>query len=362
MFLLARPSGRFEIYTFQNPKISPQPPILQAIYAFPLLSPGYSYWCISVSSNPAAGHISTTEKDRVAPSANSTDRTFAPNPGERILSCSIYLFRRGEDGEHRIHSFVFFLNVKMFVDLASRRITPTIPPPMNLARMASSKILLGTQTVTPSAPSPHGSPSRPPLVVPDDDDEEEGHQTLPPRPPSPPSGPTYVPPFYASTESSLFTQAGHHYVPWESWGPRSTRFFTESLSADWQHAVYGTRTLDTIDVLPERGSGSGQTVITAAAVADNGNPMGDEPRYLRLREYNSRNFDAYATPALGREQWRSRRIVREPTTVTSPVFLQPITSHLPYAELVSKEIFQASDAMLDNGRVLLLRVRCFMVL
>lgn len=37
-------------------------------------------------------------------------------------------------------------------------------------------------------------------------------------------------------------------VPWEVWGPSSTRWFEECLSTDWQHAIYGLRAVESVEV------------------------------------------------------------------------------------------------------------------
>jgi len=40
-------------------------------------------------------------------------------------------------------------------------------------------------------------------------------------------------------------------IPWEVWGPQSTRWFEECISTDWQHAIYGLRTVESVSV-PKR--------------------------------------------------------------------------------------------------------------
>ncbi|KAF9450622.1 hypothetical protein P691DRAFT_454949 [Macrolepiota fuliginosa MF-IS2] len=37
-------------------------------------------------------------------------------------------------------------------------------------------------------------------------------------------------------------------ISWETWGPSSTRWFEECLSTDWQHAIYGLRTVESVSV------------------------------------------------------------------------------------------------------------------
>ena len=56
-FLLVRPTGRFEVYTFMEPVKSSTVPVLRATYAFPALSDGYMYHCVYISSNPTPGYV-----------------------------------------------------------------------------------------------------------------------------------------------------------------------------------------------------------------------------------------------------------------------------------------------------------------
>lgn len=57
--------------------------------------------------------------------------------------------------------------------------------------------------------------------------------------------------------------------------------------------------------------------------------------------------------------WGKRRIVREPSiTPVKGVFKKDIVSWLPYTEVVSEETFEVTDVMMDDCRLLLLKV-CF---
>lgn len=46
---------------------------------------------------------------------------------------------------------------------------------------------------------------------------------------------------------SLLISSGVKTIPWEEWGPQNTRWFDEALSTDWQHALYGLKTVECID-------------------------------------------------------------------------------------------------------------------
>lgn len=80
------------------------------------------------------------------------------------------------------------------------------------------------------------------------------------------------------------------------------------------------------------------------------------PRYLRVRDFNPYAL-AYAEE--DRDGWRGR-IVREPSTILAEdAFDQDVVSHLPYCEIVSEEAFNVTDVMMDDGRILLLKVSLF---
>jgi hypothetical protein len=58
-------------------------------------------------------------------------------------------------------------------------------------------------------------------------------------------------------------------------------------------------------------------------------------------------------------QWGKRRVVREPSvTPVRGVFKRDVVSWLPYTEVVSEETFEVTDVMMDDCRLLLLKV-CF---
>ncbi|KAJ7485536.1 hypothetical protein FB451DRAFT_1082976, partial [Mycena latifolia] len=107
-FLIVRPSGRFECYTFENPVGCSTVPTLKSSYNLPPLQDGFMYWYICMSSNPAPGYI--------PPRTGEGSRVYYPRPDERIHACCLYIFKPTGPGDHHVHSFVFFLNVKMFLD------------------------------------------------------------------------------------------------------------------------------------------------------------------------------------------------------------------------------------------------------
>jgi len=121
-------------------------------------------------------------------------------------------------------------------------------------------------------------------------------------------------------------------IPWEIWGPQNTRWFSENVSTEWQHALHGYRTVDIVDPDP----------IMSAGV----------PRRLRIRDFNPY---ALARANENGDGWRGR-VVREPSTILAQdAFGQDVVSHLPYCEIISEETFDVTDVMMDDSRVLLLK-------
>jgi hypothetical protein len=125
-------------------------------------------------------------------------------------------------------------------------------------------------------------------------------------------------------------------IPWEVWGPRNTRWFSGNIT-DWQHSLHGHRTVEIVDSPP--------TPDTT------GIPF--PQRKLRLRDFNP--YTLARTNDHG-DGWRGR-VVRESSTIAAQdAFKQDVVSHLPYREVISKETFDVTDVMMDDDRILLLKV------
>jgi hypothetical protein len=123
-------------------------------------------------------------------------------------------------------------------------------------------------------------------------------------------------------------------IPWEVWGPHNTRWFSEDISIDWQHALHGYRTVEIVDP-PE-------TDLS--------------PPKLRLRDFNPYALARMAELGDVCEGWHGR-VVRQPSIIPArDAFVQDIVSHLPYCEIISEETFDVTDVMMDDGRILLLKV------
>lgn len=101
-----------------------------------------------------------------------------------------------------------------------------------------------------------------------------------------------------------------------------------------------------------------------AGAGDAVTPLTHTRRRLRVRDFNPYSFteNAGAFVALrgegGATEWRAPRLVTELSmTPVQGVFTEDIVSALPYMEIVSREKFDVTDVMLDDCRVLLLKVR-----
>ncbi|KAJ7104515.1 hypothetical protein B0H15DRAFT_766450 [Mycena belliarum] len=383
-FLIVRPSGRFECYTFENPIGCSTVPTLKSSYNLPPLQDGFMYWYICMSSNPAPGYI--------PPGTGTGSRVYYPRPDERIHACCLYIFKPTGPGDHHVHSFVFFLNVKMFLDAPA-------PAPT------------GRQDIYPVS-GPTADPDEPPvhpfqLFAPHPSFFAPANlQQQPfayPPPPPPPTAPVRS---RQQHLRSLLVGSGVQTVPWDAWGPRHTRWFDEALSTDWQHALYGLKTVECVDpAAPSRpeavspgdilDAGDDEADARAPAVnpanlptvndllngigfdvVDEGDHeagevsrqrLGPAQRHLRIRDYNpyallvdpesDEDVSGAATgKGKGKQKASDRRIVTTSSTTPSRgVFVKDIVSELPYSEVVSEEKYNVTDVMMDDCRVLLMQ-------
>lgn len=473
-FLLVRPTGRFEVYNFEDPLFCSTTPIMRNTFAFPQLSDGYMYWYISMSSNPAPGYI-----PRASSSDNLTGKQlYYPRPEERVHACCLYIFNPAAEENHHVHSFVFFLNIATLLN-----------PPEEWFQIQPPPTYMGSEprfTIGPRFPAqPQGSPSPttdsessassssaassnglssidiPIYGLPSSSTPSSSTSSLIPIiGPSPSSSsiqqifttPIYPPfPSFSSTIDLSQVNGATHYpfpnpgvtlapltapvpapaprrqgpfrhsatsrnmnvtIPWEVWGPQNTRWFEECLSTDWQHAIYGLRTVESVSVAkwPNLHGGKGpspagdgaevgseQPTLNGHAAQTNGHapspssssslsdegPIAAHPdldleaedgeparpeqrRFLRIRDFNPYSLSQAAqldaqegsTTDKGkhRARWRQPRLVTEPsTTPVKGVFTKDIISSLPYVEVVSEQTFEVTDVMMDDCRMLLLK-------
>lgn len=483
-FLVVHPAGRFEVYTFIDPSLCKHSttPLLRVMYSLPQLSPGYAYWYMSMSSNPAPGYV--PRQQQVAEIGNKS-KLYYPQPEERIHACCVYIFNPDIIDENtQVQSFVFFLNLKTLLNPPTDwidRISAVRPTPFKRSLQLTHPVGSSSSSAS-SSPVRSSSPLYVEFELPESSPFFPPHQDnirLSPQYPLFPTfdehrspGPAHRIPLYRqlpdakpslplrmqhtrSATSPIASIPPNTEIPWEIWGSQSTRWFEECLSTDWQHAIYGLRSVESIDpnhsvhrsatvsinpipppvnapvaATASRGAGSSSGSIlaltsqpnepTGGAVASSSSAAttadtpagkaslqapetseaGDEcqgrgegtapapeegahgdgadeddsdaqptQRYLRVRDFNPYVFvDDGATPVRGakarkrdKAAWCQPRLVTESsTTHAKGVFTKDIVSALPYMEIISKDTFEVTDVMMDDCRLLLLKV-CFSV-
>lgn len=417
-FLLVRPKGRFEVYAFENPITSSSAPICRTSYGFPPLSNGYVYWYISMSSNPAPGYV--PGPTGIGQTEKAGKHIYHPSPNDRIHACCLYIFNPSGDGDHRVHSFVFFLNINIFLDPHPEwlmRAPPNIPLPARAASSSVDSSVSDADSHSSASPATSSSsvmdnfedtaPSTPVSIQ-----SASGFQPHPTTAPGYPPFPTFTPYPYPLPTPPIPTAALSHtyapaprgsmpllyspsanpvHIPWEVWGPQTTRWFQECVSTDWQHAIYGLRTVESVrrKARPNEewvaGSGiqdAGQSdspldynmeFLTSHELPSDEDELGegegenqdsvDRPcprRHLRLRDFNpySIRLAAESQDSKGKRKvgWGTPHVVTGPsTTHVRGVFEHDIVSSLPYTEVVSEETFEVTDVMMDDCRLLLLK-------
>ncbi|KAG0693267.1 hypothetical protein DFH29DRAFT_407018 [Suillus ampliporus] len=124
-------------------------------------------------------------------------------------------------------------------------------------------------------------------------------------------------------------------LPWSMWGPQHTTWFRVQKKEDWQSSLYGFRVVQSIN--------------------DSPSDLSREPRRICIRDFNphiARNYHAQDT-----SDWRRRGVLvqSELTSIISRPFKEPLGSALPYREIVSEELFDAEDTLMDESRILLLK-------
>lgn len=485
--LIVRPTGQFEVYDFLDPAHHSSVPTLRYAFAFPPLSPGYSYWYISMSNNPTPGYIPNPAEHR----ANMSDflkgnrQVYHPDPKERVHACCLYVFNPADPVLHAVSSFVFFIKIETLlsppmhwfqrpIDREGR--LPFCHPSVFEGRPEFMEGLWNRDESDDEDVEVHGgednmrgrragvfvqpgsrSSSSDSLYRSTQDPEEQETLTeidLPvhgfltgdadydelygplngPTPSTSTAGPSSSATTSTATSSITSTTLGapvqpaetteatlsspeYVAVPWEIWGPRNTRWFEECLSTDWQHAIYGLRAVESVEISkmaeerqfniddwpvgkdPAEAEQAPTVPVTTTTViggvtvtvTTNGQPR-RERRFLRVRDFSPYSLNlaekaakeaaapsSSTQPASSSSQahsphnftshpifrgkgkcrsvWRTPKVISEPSRVEGAgVFQHDIVSMLPYVETVSDETFDVTDVMMDDERILLLKV------
>src|ERR1700722_4342680 len=189
--------GTFEVCYFQDPALFSSIPLWVASYALPTLSAGYIYWCVSMSGNPVPGYMYCSLEPETE--EKDSELTAVPPMYQPRLDQRIH-------GQY-LSSISYDMILTRFFHAAC---TVYLFNPDQLGVINGFVFFVNTNTFL----NPHR------------------HYPSPPAP-----------------------------IPWEMWGPPNTRWFPEHLSTDWEHALYGCRTLDTVpcdtdDVNENEGDGT----------------------------------------------------------------------------------------------------------
>jgi hypothetical protein len=82
---------------------------------------------------------------------------------------------------------------------------------------------------------------------------------------------------------------------------------------------------------------------------------GDGMANLRVRDFNPIAVRRMAQGQI-EKGWKCRDVMKPSTTPKKGTYKKDIFSSLPYTEVISEETFYTKDVMMDDSRLLLLRV------
>ncbi|KAF9788641.1 hypothetical protein BJ322DRAFT_1002665 [Thelephora terrestris] len=299
-FLVAKQMGAFEVFTFTDPSgPSAYPsPTLRSAFLLPQLKQTHLFWYLTINCNPSPGSLPlfTTQNTRPSPFPR-TVRDHHLKPEERILGCAIGTVNPDDHvGEGAPHTFDCFI---FFIH---------------------AKLFLDSI----------------------DENRVSGFHLVSSRQNSQLPG------------SSIWKTVGRY--EWHEWGPQNTRWFQDQLSTNWQHAIHGLRTAECVL--------DGERNGDAHAHGHHHPEHGTGTRKLRIRDFNP-NVVKGAIIANGNEKQDEDKnkwkvvTTKDPVANTKKVFEVEIWSALPYREVVTEETVQVAEVMMDESRILLIKVREF---
>jgi len=343
--------GAFEVFTFTDPADpSAYPrPTLRSTFLLPKLKSTQLFWYLTINCNPSPGSVPLfpPKNSQLSPFPR-TIRDHHLRPEERILGCAIGTVNpenhQGDGAPHTFDCFIFFIHAKVFLDsidenrvsgfhLVSSRQTSQTPGSLSVS--TDSEQNDGTVRVEDSLAWVDQI-----LNIPEDDDIQVPQPETRTSAGSPLAG------------TSTWKAVGRY--EWHEWGPQNTRWFQDMLSTNWQHAIHGLRTVECVPV-GER----------------NGDPHAHGYQHwehttgthkLRIRDFNP-NIVRGATIAKrdgkkdeDKNKWK---VVTTMNSVanTENVFEEEIWSALPYREVITEETVQVAEVMMDESRILLIKVR-----
>ena len=113
------------------------------------------------------------------------------------------------------------------------------------------------------------------------------------------------------------------------WGPQHTTWLPIREHESWQPAIYGFRAMDIINESPFH--------------------LSCEPCRLRIRDFNPHIAWSYDTEDTAGQRGRADDDDLSPSR-------EPLGSALPYREIISEELFDVTETLMDESRILLLKV------
>ncbi|KAF8842940.1 hypothetical protein BDN67DRAFT_1001325 [Paxillus ammoniavirescens] len=372
-FLLLGDDGTLVIYSFADKAF---PPMCTASLGMPRLMRDWQFAHAFLGGNPAPRMVGMSavgfpwtagaasdggpEDSHSQPIPTSTVPTFHPNSDDQLLAFHVTVFRSTNEAD--THSFVCFVLRSTILrmegvyqeqfggplaalwsgliaghDVAANHIHSVLNGSAQIhapSTSTSTLELASRNSSTPSSPNSSSTSSTTSDVF--------SNFTTDTEPPSPPT------------------------LPWALWGPY-THWFPDGLHVDWQNSVYGFRTVESLN-------------------EDNilGGYFSKRPRRLRVRDFNPNLAFHYHQENLsgwcgrfvpgrsvkGKGAGRGERVEgadtggcastskeEESWGWTIRPFVEPLGKGLSYREVVSRETFDVTEAMMDESRILLLRRR-----
>ena len=345
---MAEQLGAFEVFTFTDPADpSAYPrPTLRSTFLLPKLKPTQLFWYLTINCNPSPGSVPLfpPKNSQLSPFPR-TDRDHYLKPEERILGCAIGTVdpenHQGDAAPHTFDCFIFFIHAKVFLDsIDENRVSG-----FHLVSSRQDSQTPGALSTSTDSEQNDGA-IRPedPLVwvdqilnLPEDDN-------LPAPQPN-----TRIENETSSAGTSTWKAVGRY--EWQEWGPQNTRWFQDLLSTNWQHAIHGLRTVECVPV----GERTGEAHV-------HGHPHWEHmtgTHRLRIRDFNPNVVSSAVVARRKKDGDKNKwKVVTAKNSVANAenVFEEEIWSALPYQEVVTEETVQVAEVMMDENRILLIKV------
>lgn len=343
-FLVAEQTGAFEVFTFTDPADpSAYPrPTLRSTFLLPKLKPTQLFWYLTINCNPSPGSVPLfpSKNSQLSPFPR-TVRDHHLKPEERILGCAIGTVNpenhQGDAAPHTFDCFIFFIHAKVFLDsIDENRVSG-----FHLVSSRQAKRIPGAL----SAPT---DPEKTDGVVKLEDSPALVDQFLNiPHDDEIPLSQTSISTEAFWPETSTWKAVGRY--EWGEWGPQNTRWFQDLLSTNWQHAIHGLRTVECVPV----GERNGDAHVQGHQHWEHTTGT----HKLRIRDFNPNVATSAAVTNKDDDKNKWKVVTTDnPVANTTNVFEEEVWSALPYREVVTEETVQVAEVMMDESRILLIKV------